>query len=98
MKYLTSTGKPIFFSTAIFEQSDIELVLQACKKNGNEDITLLKFPSRCPVAISAVNMWMIKNLTERYNVTCGLSNHTTGSIVPILITCFGVKIIEKDLC
>ncbi len=41
------------------------------------------------------NMVMVKDLAERYNVITGLSDHTIGSIVPIVATCFGAKIIEK---
>jgi pseudaminic acid synthase len=40
-------------------------------------------------------MIMVKDFTERFNVVSGLSDHTVGSIVPIVATTFGAKIIEK---
>jgi pseudaminic acid synthase len=40
-------------------------------------------------------MIMVKDLAERYGVISGLSDHTLGSTVPIVATCFGAKIIEK---
>jgi pseudaminic acid synthase len=40
-------------------------------------------------------MAMVKDLAERYGVISGLSDHTIGSIVPIVATAFGAKIIEK---
>jgi pseudaminic acid synthase len=40
-------------------------------------------------------MIMVKDFTERFNVVSGLSDHTIGSIVPIVATTFGAKIIEK---
>jgi pseudaminic acid synthase len=38
---------------------------------------------------------MVKDLSERYKVVSGLSDHTMGATVPIVATCFGAKIIEK---
>jgi pseudaminic acid synthase len=32
---------------------------------------------------------------KRYGVISGLSDHTIGSTVPVVATCFGAKIIEK---
>jgi pseudaminic acid synthase len=40
-------------------------------------------------------MIMIKDIAERYRVITGLSDHTIGSTVPVVATCFGAKIIEK---
>ena len=40
-------------------------------------------------------MMMVKDLAERFNVISGLSDHTMGSTVPVVATCFGAKIIEK---
>jgi pseudaminic acid synthase len=38
---------------------------------------------------------MVKDLANRFDVITGLSDHTIGSTVPIVATCFGAKIIEK---
>ena len=62
---------------------------------GNNDIALLKCTSSYPAPIDEANMCMVKDLAERYNVISGLSNHTMGSTVPVVATCFGAKIIEK---
>ena len=40
-------------------------------------------------------MVMVKDLSERFNVISGLSDHTMGATVPVVATCFGAKIIEK---
>ena len=41
------------------------------------------------------NMRMIKDLSEKFDVISGLSDHTMGSTVPIVATALGAKIIEK---
>jgi pseudaminic acid synthase len=95
IEYVASKGKPIIISTGIAEQEDIELALAACKRQGNHDIALLKCTSSYPAPIEEANMIMVKDLSERYGVVSGLSDHTMGSTVPIVATAFGARIIEK---
>jgi pseudaminic acid synthase len=95
IEYVASKGKPIILSTGIAEQADIELALEACRRMGNIDLALLKCTSSYPAPIDEANMCMVKDLTERYNVISGLSDHTMGATVPVVATCFGAKIIEK---
>ena len=61
----------------------------------NDQIALLKCTSSYPAPIEEANMIMVKDLKERYGVITGLSDHTIGSTIPIVATCFGAKIIEK---
>lgn len=95
IEYTASKGKPIIISTGIAEQEDIILALEACKKVGNNDIALLKCTSCYPAPIEEANMSMVRDLSERYSVISGLSDHTMGATVPIVATAFGAKIIEK---
>lgn len=95
IEYVASKGKPVIISTGIATLEDIDLALAACHKMGNKDIALLKCTSSYPAPIEEANMIMVKDLAERYGVISGLSDHTIGSTVPIVATCFGAKIIEK---
>lgn len=95
IEYVASKGKPVNLSTGIDELKDIELALDACRKMENNDIALLKCTSSYPAPINEVNMVMVKDLAERFNVLTGLSDPTIGAIVPTVAKCFGAKIIEK---
>ena len=95
IEYVASKGKPIFMSTGIAETKDIELALDACRRMDNNDIALLKCTSSYPAPIEEANMCMVKDLANKFDVITGLSDHTIGSTVPIVATCFGAKIIEK---
>ena len=95
IKLAASKGKPIIISTGIAREEDIELALEACRSQGNNNIALLKCTSSYPAPIDEANMIMVKDLAERYEVISGLSDHTMGSTVPVVATCFGAKIIEK---
>ena len=93
--YTASKGKPIIISTGIAEYEDIELAVETCRKAGNDQIALLKCTSSYPAPIEEANMRMVQKLADDFNVITGLSDHTMGSIVPIVSVCFGAKIIEK---
>ena len=95
IEYVASKGKPVIISTGIAELEDIELALDACRRMGNNDIALLKCTSSYPSPIEEANMAMVKDFTERFGVISGISDHTMGSTVPVVATCFGAKIIEK---
>ena len=95
IEYTASKMKPIILSTGISTEEDIVLAIDACKRVGNSNIALLKCTSSYPAPIEEANLSMIKDLAERYNVITGLSDHTIGSLAPIVSICFGAKIIEK---
>ena len=95
IELVASKKKPVIISTGIAGREDIELALDACHRMGNKNVTLLKCTSSYPAPIEEANMIMVRDLAERYGVISGLSDHTIGSTVPVVATCFGAKIIEK---
>ena len=95
IEYVASKGKPVIISTGIAEEEDIELALEACRRQGNHQIALLKCTSSYPAPIDEANMIMVHDLAQRYGIISGLSDHTMGSTVPIVATAFGARIIEK---
>jgi pseudaminic acid synthase len=95
IEYVASKGKPVIISTGIAELADIELAIDACRRMNNYDIALLKCTSSYPAPIEEANMIMVKDLSDRFSVIAGLSDHTMGMTVPVVATVFGAKIIEK---
>ena len=95
IKYVASKGKPVIISTGIATQEDIQLALETCHSVGNFDLALLKCTSSYPAPVEEANMIMIQDLAKRFGVISGLSDHTLGTTVPVVATCFGAKIIEK---
>jgi pseudaminic acid synthase len=95
IEYTASKMKPIILSTGISTLDDINLAIDACLRVGNKDIALLKCTSSYPAPLEEANLSMIKDLSDRYNIITGLSDHTIGNLAPIISICFGSKIIEK---
>ena len=95
IEYVASKGKPVIISTGIATEDDIQLALDACYRMNNHDIALLKCTSSYPAPLEEANLRMVSDMAKKYGVITGLSDHTMGSIAPVVATCFGAKIIEK---
>jgi pseudaminic acid synthase len=95
IEYAASKGKPVIISTGIAEIEDIKLAVDACRREGNEQIALLKCTSSYPAPIEEANMLMVRDLSQRFGVISGLSDHTMGISVPVVAASVGAKIIEK---
>lgn len=95
IEYVASKGKPIIISTGIASVEDIELAIAACKRMGNDAITILKCTSAYPAAPENANLLTIPDIAERFGVTAGLSDHTIGIEAPVVAVALGAKVIEK---
>ena len=89
--------KPIIFATGIAYEEDIELALETCQKEGNDDIILLKCVSAYPTPYEMVNLRMMNYLEDKYKCVVGLSDHTMGSVVATGSVALGGRMIEKHL-
>ncbi len=95
IEYTASKGKPMIISTGIAEISDIQDAVEACRRAGNSDITLLKCTSSYPAPIEEANLKTMVNMKETFNVRVGLSDHTMGSDAAIAAVALGAVVIEK---
>jgi len=95
IEYIASKGKPVIISTGIAEFEDIKLAVETCRKEGNNNISLLKCTSAYPAPFEEANLKTIPDLAEKFGVVSGLSDHTLGISVPIAAAALGAKIIEK---
>ncbi len=95
IEYVASKAKPVIISTGISEEADIQLALDACHRMGNHQIILLKCTSSYPAPLEEANLIMVKDLSTKYNVFTGLSDHTMGSTAPVVARVFGAKVLEK---
>lgn len=96
--YIAKKSKPIILSNGVAEISDIELAIKTIRKNGINDIALLKCTSSYPAPIEEANLKTIPNMAETFDVIAGLSDHTSGIVVPITAVALGAKMIEKHFC
>lgn len=95
LQRVAQTGKPIFISTGIASLTDIDLALDTCAKEGNDQIVLLKCTSQYPAPYDEMNLNTMKNMKETFGSVVGLSDHSMGDEIAIAAVAMGAKVIEK---
>lgn len=95
IEYAASKGKPIIISTGVATLDDIHEALDACRRMGNDQITLLKCTSAYPATLEEMNLLTIPDMIDRFGVTVGLSDHTMSLSAPIAAVALGARVIEK---
>ncbi|MCZ8539202.1 MULTISPECIES: N-acetylneuraminate synthase family protein [Psychrobacillus] len=95
LKKVARLGKPILLSTGMCTSEEITEALHVIRSEGNTDVILLHCTSNYPTPIDEVNMKVIPNLAEDFQIIMGYSDHTEGvGIAPFTVP-LGVKVIEK---
>ena len=95
IRYVASKGRPVIISTGIADEEDVELAIETCKNEGNNQIAILKCTSAYPALPEDANLITIPAIAEKFDVISGLSDHTLGIEAPVIAVAMGAKIIEK---
>ena len=95
IRKIAKLGKPMIFATGVARLADIELALQTCKEEGNEQIILLKCTSSYPAPYEDINLKTMVSMGETFECMIGLSDHSMGHAVADAAVAMGAKIVEK---
>jgi len=95
IEYIASKRKPVILSTGIAALADIEAAVSACRKAGNDQLTILQCTSEYPADPRDANLLTMKNMAETFGVKVGLSDHTHGSVAALVSIALGASMIEK---
>ena len=90
-----SHGKKMLISAGMAYASEIEDAVEAIRREGNNNITILHCVSSYPASAAEVNLKKIQSIRSCFDVDVGYSDHTIGSAAAIGAVCFGATIIEK---
>jgi pseudaminic acid synthase len=95
IRYVAQKKKPMIISTGVGDKNDIQLALDTCYHEGNTDVSLLKCTSEYPATYEHANLLTIPDMKKSFGVKVGVSDHSMGSIVPVVAVSLGAQIIEK---
>lgn len=95
IRYAASKGKPMIMSTGVATEEEIAMAVDTCRDIGNNDITLLKCTSEYPARPEDANLMLIPALRDKFKVKAGLSDHSPGSLLPVMAVALGAVAVEK---
>ena len=94
LKVIASFGKPMILSTGMAEWHEIDETVTTLKPI-NEQLMLMNCVSEYPARHEDVNLGVIGELRNRYNIIVGHSDHTPDIYTSIAAVSMGANLIEK---
>lgn len=95
VRYAAKKKKPLIISTGMASMDEIKDAVNAAKKAGARDITLLKCTSSYPARCDEMNLKTIPDMISKFKCPVGLSDHSLGITVPMAAVSLGASMIEK---
>lgn len=95
IQHVASFGKPMVISTGMADFEDIKAAVNACQEAGNDQIVLLKCTSAYPAPLDEINLKIMVDIANKFNVMVGVSDHTLGHEVSLASVALGGCFIEK---
>jgi pseudaminic acid synthase len=92
---IARTGKPMIMSTGAATLGEIDDAVRAARSAGARELALLKCTMAYPAPADEANLSTIAHLSQSFDVSVGLSDHTIGIAVPVAAVALGACIIEK---
>jgi pseudaminic acid synthase len=97
IKSCGATGLPLVISTGMATEDEISEAVAVAHSSGCHHVVLLKCTSCYPARYEDMNLRTIGDMMEKFKVPIGLSDHSPGSLVPVVAVAQGACLIEKHL-
>lgn len=95
IKRIAQTGKPIIISTGMANLEEITDAINTAKENGCTELVVLHCISAYPSPIEQSNLATITDISKKFDVISGLSDHTLGTVASVTSIAMGASLIEK---
>lgn len=97
LRRIGKTKKPVIISRGMATIQEIKLAIKTLKTSGASHVAILHCVSSYPAEPDEMNLATISDITKKFKVISGLSDHTIGITVPVAATALGASIIEKHV-
>ena len=96
IKHIAKKQLPIFISTGMANEDEIKEAVSTIENTGNHEIIIMHCITSYPTNPEDANLEMIRTLKKMFPThIIGYSDHTLGTLIPVLSTFYGANCIEK---
>lgn len=95
LKKVGSSGKPVFLSTGMAHENEIDTAIKTLESAGSGEIILLHCVSLYPLEPHEANLGRICSLKERFSRRVGISDHSRGTDSALVASALGATVFEK---
>lgn len=97
LEAIGKTKKSVIMSRGLATVEEINLAVKTLRKFGTKEIIILQCISGYPAAPEDMHLSTIPDITKRFKVLAGLSDHTLSNDVAVASVALGASVIEKHL-
>ena len=94
LKYVKSTGKPVFLSTGMSSMAQIE---KAVGILGEDNLIIYQCTSTYPSDETEINLKVIETFRNKFNCPIGYSGHERGLLPTIVSVVYGANAVERHI-
>jgi N,N'-diacetyllegionaminate synthase len=92
LKKLAATGKPVFLSSGMSSWEELDRAVETLGRRG---LTVMQCTSMYPCPADRVGLNVLGEMTKRYGVPVGLSDHTARNEAAVAAAVLGATAVEK---
>lgn len=97
VRYVAQTKKPMIISTGMANAEEIQEAVETARGAGCEQLVVLHCVSGYPAPASEYNLRTLADISERFDVLSGLSDHTIDNATAVAAVALGAVVIEKHV-
>lgn len=94
---VAQTGKPMIMSTGMANEEEIQDAIDTAYQHGCKELVVLHCVSGYPTPADQYNLSTIADMSSRFNVLSGLSDHTIDNATAVASVVLGACMIEKHV-
>jgi len=97
LKRIGRTKKPVIMARGAATAAEIKLAIKTLEKSGCPQVAVLHCVSAYPAELADMNLKTIPDISRKFKVVSGLSDHTLGQTAITAAVALGASIVEKHI-